>query len=90
MSEIEIKPSSKDDFLKSIKKEIERQAEILKNLKPKAFSWELSKLPFRRPKAYSLKLIKRENEKQAAFLKILQPKAISWKLSQKKKKDQQP
>ena len=38
MSEIEIKPSAKDDFLKSIKKEIEKQVEILKNLKPKAFS----------------------------------------------------
>ena len=36
MSEIEIKPSAKDDFLKSIKKENEIQTEILK--KPSAKS----------------------------------------------------
>ena len=42
MSEIEIKPSAKGDFLKSIKIENERPAEILKNRQPKAISWKLS------------------------------------------------
>ena len=37
MSEIEIKPSAKGDFLKTIKKETKKLAEILKNLQPKAF-----------------------------------------------------
>ena len=52
-SDIEIKPSAKADFLKTIKKKSERQAEILKNLQPKAIS---------------LKTITKENERPAEIL----------------------
>ncbi len=42
MSEIEIKPSAKGDFLKTITKEKERKAAVLKILQAKAISRELS------------------------------------------------
>ena len=52
-SEIEIKPSGKGDFLKTITKETESPAEFLKNLQPKAFS---------------LKIITKANERPAEIL----------------------
>ena len=39
---MEIKPSAQDDFSRTITKENERQAAILKNLQAKAISQELS------------------------------------------------